>query len=355
MSDRAPWRVIAPAPAGVFDGIGDFSALLTTALQSFAPTELFVRRAHWREVEQIDVQNTAGAVVQYIPQAFMRGDMRALLRWLDRLRAAGKPVILTVHEYWPPLDGTIRRAAVRLLFRRMLRACARRSSAIVTSQEFSAHDIAHIAPGRRIVAIPVGSAIARAASGTRERPVADACALVVFGQPAALHAPTMQSIGTWLASAPTGVSLTWLGRSSDEMRARWCETWKLSADRVVFAGGLPAADVSAVLQAARIGLAPYENGASTRRTSFAALLEHQLPVVAVDGLYTSEWLRESAACAWTPEGDPGAFVEALGALMADVPRQAVLGARAGALFESRLSWPRIGAAYARLLSEGVVQ
>lgn len=350
MSGAAPWRVLSAEPPGVYGGIGDFSALLTTALRPYGPAELFVRKESWHELDQMDVSNTAGAVVQYFPQDFMRGDLRALLRWLDRLRADRKPVVLMVHEYWPPLNGTVRRAAARLLFRRMLRACIKRSSVVVTSQEWSAHEIEPLARGHRVCVVPVGSNIPRVAVASSAEP---GLRLVTFCQPAGLHRPTMEAVGAWLTTAPTGVSLTWLGRSSDEMRASWCGTWGLSAERVRFSGGMPAVDVSAVLASSHIGLAAYENGAAARRGSFAALLEHHLPVVAVDGTYTSPWLRDSGACVWTPEGDPAAFVNALSQLAVDAPRRAALSARAGELFDARLSWERIGAAYARLLSEGV--
>lgn len=350
MSGRPTWRVLSPAPPGVFDGIGDFAGSLTTALQAFGPTELFVRKNNWRELEHVAIESTAGAIVQYFPQAFMRGDLRALLRWLDQLRAAQKPVVLTVHEYWPPLNGTIRRAVVRLLFRRMLRACIRRSTAVVTSQEWSALELASLARGHRIRTIPVGSSIP--CGGTPAPAQLAGGRLVLFGQPAAMHAPTIQAIGAWLSSAPAGVSLTWLGRSTEEMRHAG-DALGLPAGRVAYTGGLPAAQVSAALHSSRIGLAPYANGASTRRTTFAALLEHRLPIVALDGILTSNWLRESGACVWTPEGEPARFVDALSQLLNDASQQALLAARAREVFDAHLSWPRIGEAYARLLSEGV--
>jgi hypothetical protein len=335
------------APPGVFDGIGDFAASLTAALSPHCDAELFVRAEHWSELTAVDPANTAGAIVQYLPQAFMRGDLRVLLKWLGRLRAANKPVVLVVHEYWPPQNGTLRRAAVRLLFRRILRACIRRSTAIVTSQEFSAGELRTIARGREIHAIPMGSSIPRIGGA---RTPDGACRLVLFGQPAAMHAPTMAALGAWLPSAPAGVSLTWLGRSSDEMREYWLRRWRLPEARITFSGGLAAADVSSALLSSHIGLAPYENGASARRTSFTALLEHQLPVVAVDGLYTSDWLRDSGACAWTMEGEPAAFVQSLAALIDDAPRRAALSAAAGKIFDERMSWTRIGDAYARLMN-----
>ena len=267
-----------------------------------------------------------------------------------QLRAAEKPVVLTVHEYWPPLNGTIRRAVVRLLFRRMLRACIRRSSTVVTTQEWSAHELASLARGHRIQTIPVGSSIPRAGTPTSARPAG--FRLVLFGQPAAMHSPTIEALGAWLSWAPSEVSLTWLGRSTDEMR-RAGDSLGLPANRVTYLGRLPAAEVSAVLESSRIGLAPYADGASTRRTTFVALLEHRLPIVALDGITTSDWMRESGACVWVPEGEPARFKDALSELLNDLPRQSALSARAGDVFDERLAWPRIGEAYARLLSEGV--
>ena len=341
------WRIISPARPGVFDGIGDFSGLLADALQPFHPTALVVRRARWDELESVAIDETAAVIVQYVPQAYMHGDLRALLRWVGRVRATGAPVVLVVHEYWPPQDGTLRRTAVRWLFRRMLRACMRRSDALVTSQEFSAGELSSFAR-RTVHAIPVGSSVPcvtpRAPEPGRH--------LVLFGQPAALHAPTMRALGAWLGTTPD-VSLTWLGRSSEEMQAAWHGQWGLSAARVRFAGGLPAADVSAVLNRSTLALAPYENGASTRRTTFAAFMQHALPTVAVDGLYTSDWLRAADACVWTPEGEPAAFVAGVATLLGDAAEQSRLSARAAALHAERLSWPVIGAAYARLLMEGV--
>jgi glycosyltransferase involved in cell wall biosynthesis len=339
------WRVLSAAGPGRFDGIGDFASSLTEALRGFGAAELFVRQESWAELEQIDVASTAGVIVQYYPQAFLRGDLRRMLRWLDRVRAAGRPVVLTVHEYWPPLDGTVRRAAVRLLFRRMLRACIRRSTSVVASQERSAHELALVARGHQVLAIPVGSSIPRV-----DAPRTPGSGLVMFGQPAAMHAPTVAAVAAWLETAAAGVTLTWLGRSTDEMRRRWCDDWHLPTTRVNFAGGLPAVAVSSALARARIGLAPYENGASTRRTTFAAMLQHGLPVVALDGITTADWLRESGACVWTPEGQPSAFVAALASLADDEARQRSLSTRAETVFETRMSWPVIGAAYARLLT-----
>lgn len=351
MTTDGVWRVLSASAPGRFDGIGDFAASLTQALQPFRPTELVVRGETWAELERLDVASTAGVIVQYFPQAFMRGDLRVMLRWLDRVRHAGKPVVLTVHEYWPPLNGTLRRAVSRVLFRRTLRACIRRSSAVVTSQEHSAHDIASVARGHEVVAIPIGSSIPVESGGA----MAPGCGLVMFGQPAAMHAPTIAALAAWLVSAPPDVTLTWLGRSADEMRTSWCTTWGLPADRVQFRGGLAAADVSLALQSARLALAPYENGASTRRSTFAALVEHRRPIVALDGITTSDWLRESGACVWTAEGNPPAFVAAVSQLIGDAARQATLSRCAGDLFDARLSWPKIGEAYARVLAQRLAE
>jgi glycosyltransferase involved in cell wall biosynthesis len=344
---EAPWLVVSSSGPGVFDGIGDFSASLTDALRAHGAAELVVRRASWDELEARDPAGIAGVVIQYFPQAFLRGDLRVMLRWLDRVRAGGKPVVVTIHEYWPPLDGSLRRAGVRLLFRRMLRAFVKRSTAVVVTQDWSAHELTHITRGKTVVVIPVGSNIpspgttAPAHERTRD--------LVMFGQPAAMHPATLSALGAWLNQQPADVTLTWLGRSADEMRSHWCGTLGLSSDRVTFQGALPASDVSRALQSARIGLAPYVNGASTRRTTFAALLQHGLPIVALDGITTSDQLRASDACVWTPEGEPERFVAAVQTLVNDERRRRELSPRAAAFYRDNLSWARIGALYSDVL------
>lgn len=347
--DRAPWWVLSASGPGVFDGIGDFASHLTEALRAYGPAELFVRRESWRELGAIDPASTAGVIVQYFPQAFLRGDFRHLLRWLARVRAAGHPVVVTVHEFWPPLNGSLRRAAAQFVFKRMLRSLVRASTMAVVTHPDGRHDLARAVHTSRVTMIPIGAAVL---PGSEPVAKSSGVKLVMFGQPTGMHGATLRAVAAWMARTP-GASLKWFSRSEDEMRQSWRNTLGLPTDRVTFSGGLPAPEVSRRLRAAHIALAPNENGASTRRSTVSAFFAHGLPIVALDGENTSEELPESGACLWAPEGEPAVFVAALDALVPDAARQSALGARAAAFYETRLSWPRIAGAYAELLRPGI--
>jgi len=346
---RGPWIVLSPFGGGVNDGIGDFADRLTSALGAIHPTQLVVRRASWRELDAIDPARTGGVIVQCYPPAFLRGDFRHLLRWLARVRASGAHVVVTLHEFWPPLNGSFRRAAAQWVFKRVVRALVRASTMAVVTQPLGRVKLADAVRTDRVTVIPIGAAVLPGAESVAK---ADGIQLVMFGQPAALQGDTLRAVAAWLARTP-GASLEWCARSADEMRSAWTEAWQLPADRVRFSGGLPAAELSRRLRAGHIALAPNASGTSTRRSSVSALLAQGLPIVAIDGEETSDALRESGAFMWAADGEPAAFVAALDALAADPARQAALSARASAYFDEHLSWPRLAGAYAALLKTAV--
>jgi hypothetical protein len=258
--------------------------------------------------------------VNYAPQNFRAAEIAVLERRLTAARRSGRPAILTVHEYWPPSDGTLRRAFWRFVCRRRLARLIRSASDVVVTQENARRELeaAGMLERRRAHVIPVGSNIPRVSSVGAE--LRDPRKLVMFGQPAAMHAATLAAINQWL-DAHAAYSLCWVK------------------------GGLPADQVSARLAEAGIGLAPYVNGASTRRTTLAAMLQHGLPIVATDGISTDDTLRASGALLLSPEGDPGAFVRNLEALLGDAADRQRRSAAAEQFFCARLDWPRIAAAY----------
>ncbi len=87
----------------------------------------------------------------------------------------------------------------------------------------------------------------------------------------------------------------------------------------------------------------------TRRSSLVALIEHGLPVVALDGRYTDSLLRGSGALAFVPIGDADGFARLAADVLADAGRRASMRARAADLFRDRLAWPRIAEAYVAAL------
>jgi glycosyltransferase involved in cell wall biosynthesis len=362
-----PWLVLSPSPPHRCDGIGDNAWHSTRAMvERGVHAELVVRRAgvsaedspagaglpmihgidSWRALAQQDwvdrSVSAAGAIVHFIPQAFARPDLLALLRWLGRFDDA-RPAILTLHELWVPTNGSARRAIVRAAHDRMLAALLQRVRRVAVTNAMAARMLqeAGLARDHDVRVIPVGANIEPAG------PVSPAAEplLVLFGQPAGMHMPTLQAIGRWLERAPAGVRLCWIGRSPDELRDTWSGTLGLASSRVQFAGGMSAGDVSAQLGAAQIALAPYVDGVSTRRSSLATLLAHHLPVVGLDGMCTEALQRDSGAFALSGLDRPDDFVANIAALLDDGPRRARMSAAAAHLHARHLSWDQIAAAY----------
>ena len=340
------WLVLSPAPAGRFNGIGDYAARLAAALGSFAATDLLVTgEGDWPALADV------GAVFhQYSPAAPYGALWRDENRWLDRVARAGRPVVVTIHEYWPPANGSLKRALYRAYLRRRIRRVAARATAVLVTQELSVGRLraAGILPARCPVhVVPVGSNVTPAvcAPGPRDG------GLLLFGQAAHMHPAVMRAVAQWRVASGAREPLTWVSRSADEARAWWCRVAGGRAGDVRCLGGLPEAELSQLLSAATLGLAPYADGASGRRTTLAALMQHAVPTLSLQGMGTDEWLRRDGPALAT-DSDPAAFVPAIETLLADPDRRAALSRAARSAFETHMSWPTIADAYARALESG---
>lgn len=334
-----PWVVVSPAPAGRHDGIGDYAARLAAALPGSGGSPVRVVVAGLDALP--DAASVAGVLFQYSPSA----PFDAVRAWLDAVHAQGRPLVVTVHEYWPPATWSPWRAWLRRRLRRRLAHLARLATVLVLTQEIGQREI--VASGLSgttpVVVVPVGSNIAR----TAEAAVRDG-GLVLFGQPAAMQFDVLSAVARWIAVDSASRRLTWIGRSLEELqRAR--DAAGFDAGHVTLLGGIPDTQVSAVLARALVGLAPYANGASARRTTLAAMLQHGVPIVGIAGVATDSWLQGPVGIHTVPDGDPAAFVAALDALWRDAPGRQRLGDAAVRVFETHMSWTRIAAAYASLM------
>jgi glycosyltransferase involved in cell wall biosynthesis len=370
-----PWLVLAPTAPGRLDGIGDQSWQLARAMgRRGVSADLVVRTAEpasairnaagdgppsietvssWRALAEPSwvarAASTSGVVVNFFPPAYVRKDLPALLKWLHRVGAAGRPRILTIHELWASPVGSIRRSVLSAIHRRTLAfLCARVDHVVVTTglAERLLRE-AGLALQQDVQVIPIGTNIdvtGRAAAGATPT-------IVMFGQPAGMHADTIAAVARWVAQSPRPVALCWLGRSMEEMQQFWTSR-QLPAERVTFAGGLAAADVSQRLASAAIGLAPYVDGVSTRRSSFAALVAHRLPLVGLDAVCTDPWLRESGALLLSPLDAPDAFTANIERALGDPALAAALSNATAKVYETRLSWDRIADAYISMAASG---
>ncbi|HWF51439.1 MAG TPA: FkbM family methyltransferase [Solirubrobacteraceae bacterium] len=108
---------------------------------------------------------------------------------------------------------------------------------------------------------------------------------------------------------------------------------------VVTPGWLDADVLAEHLAATDIFLSPLVDGASTRRTTIAAALQHEVAVVSTDGHLTDSELRDAdAGLALAPVEDPVAFGALVGQLARSREDRLELGRRGRAAYERRWSW-----------------
>jgi glycosyltransferase involved in cell wall biosynthesis len=102
---------------------------------------------------------------------------------------------------------------------------------------------------------------------------------------------------------------------------------------VLNAGRLSAEDVSRYMQAMDVHLTPFIDGASTRRGSFMAGLQHGIPTVATQGPLTDDLLRNADGTAFylAPVAHPDKFAKLVSALSQDASKRTTVG-RAGQKF-----------------------
>jgi glycosyltransferase involved in cell wall biosynthesis len=370
--------VLAAAGPGERDGIGDYSWHLAQALAardrhcratlvigrasgsdrtaSAAPAVSngdgrtgIERLASWHELRSPEWhargEQADGVLLQYFPQAFVARDFPALAGWLGARRRRGRPIVVTLHEYWPHASLSPRREVMRWRSRRALRQLVDVGTAFVVSQPFSVGELtgSGIVPPRALHVIPVGSAIPRVETADRVIPARQV--LAIFGQPAMVDARAVRAIAGWLGRASNPPHVSWFSRSEVELRSWWSKHIGPQSPLVTFHGGLPARELSQCFETATLGLALYSDGASTRRSSLAALVEHRLPIAGLDGRYTDDRIRASGAFDLVPQHAPDALPGTIAALLADGARQARMSAAAEQLFARDLSWPGIASAY----------
>jgi glycosyltransferase involved in cell wall biosynthesis len=341
------WWVVSPVGPGRFDGIGDFSDALNHAINLIEPCRLVVGDP-WSAMDARAgaLDRCRGLFVQYSPPAFVRHDWAPLRRLLVAARERRLPVVTTVHEYWPPPSISPRRLVQRALCRRTLRRLMSLSDVVVVTTPYAAGELAAAGLPRPegFTIIPIGTGIPPLVPSD---PSSEPPTLVMFGQPAAMNPPVLRRLAAWQAS-PGAPRMRWIARDAEEIRRCWRDAGgRDAADGrgLDIRGGLPAPDVSHLLAHAAAALAPYDDGASTRRSSLAALAAHGLPVVATDGRYTDRRVRESGALLLSPLGDGDAFVVNAERLLADPALRASMAAAMRRFFDAELSWPRLAAQY----------
>lgn len=274
-------------------------------------------------------------LLQYNPFRYGRaGFAPGLLRDAMRLKRAGVPLAVMVHEAWVNMNDP-RTTLIGSWQRVQLRGLLRLADAVMTSTETLAHEIGHDAVhlpvASNIAPVPVTHQAARDSLSTGE-----AFVVALFGRAHESRAlDHAEAAITALAAARGPHALAILNLGADAPPVRVPPGVELRSP-----GRQSPEQLSVGLSASDVVLLPFTDGVSTRRGTLMAALAHGRPVLGLTGHNTDTILARARDALWlTPAGSPVAFARATVALTAEPARLGTMGAAARRLYETHFDWP----------------
>lgn len=341
--------LVYPANAGAVDGIRDYATHVAEQLRHDGDDARLLRPKCGLGmgptlVRALPKGETAAVIVQYNPFAWGRWGLAPSLPLALALVRLGRPkvrVITAVHEAYVPvrdfrslLMSTWQRAQMRILL-------ALSHSALAMTGHLT-DELSRGWPHRRVKHVPVGSNLPdeRAARGAARGAAGYEGRLVV----ASLSTGHESHLGGYVARAAAAVAensaqptvLLLLGKnnvlSGEGVRA---------VERTVAPGFLDARSLARALSTADLFLAPFADGASTRRTSLMAALQHGIATITTRSEHTDVALAESEAFGFAAVDDLAGFVAQATRMGADAETRAERALAGRALFERHFSWPAL--------------
>jgi glycosyltransferase involved in cell wall biosynthesis len=305
--------------------------------------------ASWARDNQLDIVN-----IQYQTAAF---DMSPYIHFLpDALRPI--PAVTTFHDlrypYLFPKAGLLRERIVARL--------ARASKGVIAT---NAEDAERLPPVRGAL-IPIGSNIARDAGANRESWRESAGAkpgdflIVYFGLVnRSKGLDTLLDAAAQLRDLPLRLALVGaVAGSSDPTNAAYLREIDAQIERLGLAplihrtGYLDDAAVSGYLSAADTVALPFTDGASYRRGTLMAALQHGCAIVTTAPQAAVPAFREGENLCLVPPGDPAALAAALRRLH-NTPDERARLQHGAAELATQFEWPQIARTtanfFARLL------
>ena len=275
-----------------------------------------------------------GVVLHYNPFSWGRRGFAPYLPgalWRARLPR----VVLMAHEcHVDPTSARFR--AMRSWQRPQLRGIARNCDAHLVSTDAWLPHLARYRPSRMAISSVLPDCRAERAA-VRGELGAGATTLVVtaFGtdHPSRLRGHIAAAANAVAARAREPIVLQNLGAAPPALSG-------LDASiRFLSPGYLEARELARRLAASDVFLCPFIDGASTRRTTLMAAMQHGLAIVTTQGPRTDDDLRDPAALVLCDPGDPAGFAAAAARLADDPRERTALGAAARRSYEERFDWP----------------
>lgn len=349
--------------AGHPDAILGFTEHLAAALEAredVATTLLLRRRDGWSgatvraaTLHEALRRTEAGVLaLQYNPFSYGHwGVAPGLLGELvaARRRGALRRLVLVVHEPFVVLPG-LRYTLMGAVQRFQLKVLMRLADTVLATSASWVPVLEQVSRGQSVAVIPAGSnmpdkraarAAARASLGTSVQTLVVATFGMTHPQQMVGHAAAALE-----AALNDGHEIVFvsLGHVSDDLPTTHPRL------KIVRPGAQEACALARLLAAADIFLAPYADGASTRRTTLMAALQHGLCVVTTAGEERSPGALGERAVAAVPVADRNGF-SALCRTFAGDPgarRQAGLAARDA--YEQNYSWEALAEGFVRAIT-----
>jgi glycosyltransferase involved in cell wall biosynthesis len=326
------WAVVYPRSESLVDGVRDYCDRLAEALdahpgaeaRAVAPSDLAGLK-RWPDI----------VLLQYSPFAFGRWGFAPLLIG-QFLRSAGTRAVM-VHEPFVPVTD-IRSALMGAWQRFQLGAIVLAAHRVFLSVEGWRTRIA----GRRreAVHLPVPSNLpdARNLRGRTRLELGAAPDRLVVATLATGHSSQLtlhvRAAVEAIASESPGLLVLNLGAGAASLELG-------DGVEVVQPGRLSATGLSAHIAAADLCLLPFVDGASTRRGSVMAALQHGIPVISTEGHLSDPVFEQLNGAAWllSRADDEAGFVRAALEIARDRQRGMAMGVRGRCVYEERFDWP----------------
>lgn len=281
-------------------------------------------------------------VIAYNPFSYgRRGFAPWLIRDLGlvRLRRRRPTIVLYLHETAMPLSGW-RKTLMGLWQRVQLRALLVVADVVLATTEAWTTQVANSIPHRPATHLPAASNLPdmrRRREEMRSQLGVDRHTLVVATLSNGHESHLVDYVSAAVAcigKETRDVFVLLLGAG-----ARVVNTSGLAWVRP---GQLVPDELAAHIAASDLFLAPFIDGASTRRTSLMSALQHGVAAVSTDGPLTDSILR-TGAVALTSVGDVAAFAAAASRLGTQDSDRARLGTAGRVLYERFFDWPILAA------------
>jgi len=346
-----------PGPDRTVDGIRDYSRRVVEQLRAEGEDARLLRPRGGLALAAMLLRalprsQTTAALIQYNPFSWGRWGLAPGLILSLGLARALRPrtrILLCVHEAYVALGG-VRQTAMGIWQRAQLRALLLAVHGVVAMSGRLEGELSQLHPARPVNHVPVGSNLPDE-RGARDQARRQwqlngqlALATLTTGHESQLDAFVSRAAAAAAAKSPTPVVLLMLGAGAHNVP-------EIPGVRVLRPGYLDHVALARMIAAADVFLAPFSDGASTRRTSLIAALQHGVATLTTRGRWTEAMLADAGALLTAHAEDSAEFAEQAARLSSDEQLRARLGQRGRALYEQRFCWPIICAGLRRAVAE----